>query len=365
VRFADIMLDRLEEQQRSLQSKDAAINIMDWFHFVMFDITSALVFGRPFGNLDKGRYHPWVGRIFLGMKLIAWSLVIAAIPGLGRILATLLPRKIVDEARRHMQSIVDMTDARCRAQETNPLPHADFMSYILPNMEASQKAKDTSLSAEELYLNAQLLCIAGSETTASLLAGAVYFLSRPENRRYRERLTRELRAQFPCEGDITSTSLSQRAPFLTAVLNECLRLYPPGAINMPRTVPRGGATINGKYVPAGSVVGIAQFAAYRSSRHWVDPLTFAPERWLPGDPASHRYAADRRDVFKPFSYGPRNCVGQSLAVAECRLIVAKLFRRFDVQVLPGQEGWIRQRTFLSWEKPPLMVYIETECTHHT
>ncbi|KAK1751504.1 cytochrome P450 [Echria macrotheca] len=369
VRFTDDMLDRLEEKQRSLQEETeqpgAAINLMDWFHFVMFDITSALVFGRPFGNLKQGRYHPWVGRIFPGMKLIAWSLVIAAIPGLGRILASLLPRKIVDEARRHMQSIVDMTDARCHAQETNPPPHADFMSYILPNMAASQKGKDTSLSAEELYLNAQLLCIAGSETTASLLAGAVHFLSRPENQHHKKRLVAELHTQFASEGDITPTSLGQRAPFLAAVLNECLRLYPPGAINMPRTVPRGGATIDGRYVPAGSVVGIAQFAAYRSSRHWVDPLTFAPERWLPADPASNRYAADRREVFKPFSYGPRNCVGQSLAIAECRLIVAKLFRRFDVQVLPGQEGWIRQKTFLSWEKPPLMVHIQTERTHHT
>jgi cytochrome P450 len=62
-------------------------------------------------------------------------------------------------------------------------------------------------------------------------------------------------------------------------------------------------------------------------------------------------------VFKPFSHGPRNCVGQSLAVAECRLIVARLFWEFDVHVLPGQDDWVRQRTFLSWAKPPLMAHV--------
>ena len=357
-RFADILLERMEEEQDLNDRNDrkggggkGIINIMDWFHFAMFDMTSALVFGRPFGNLEKGEYHPWVGRVFPGMKLIAWSLVVTAVPGLGRLVSWVLPRKLVEEARRHMQSIIDMVDARCRASE----PHqADFMSYILPNVTGKGDNK-SSLSTDELYLNAQLLCIAGSETTASLLAGAVFFLSRPENARHKDRLMMELQTQFASEQDMTPTSLSQKAPFLAAVLNECLRLYPPGAINMPRTVPAGGATIAGRYVPGGSIVGIAQFAAYRSATHWIDPLTFAPERWLASEAGYDRYVGDRRDVFKPFSYGPRNCVGQSLAIAECRLIVAKLFRRFAVDVLPGQEGWMHQKTFLSWDKPPLMV----------
>jgi len=285
---------------------------------------------------------------------VAWSLAIAEVPGLGQLVSWFLPRKMVSEARRHMQSIIDMTDARNRAQLVSPPHQVDFMSYILPPLQG-QRGTTAYLSEEELYLNAQLLCIAGSETTASLLAGAVYFLSLMENIRHRDRLVAEIRGQFAKAEDMTPTNLVLRAPFLGAVLNECLRLYPPGAINMPRRVPPGGAMIDGNYVPGGSVVGIAQFAAYRSATHWIDPLAFAPERWLEG--GQGRYAADRRDVFKPFSHGPRNCVGQSLAVAECRLILARLFWEFDVHVLPRQEGWVRQKTFLSWEKPPLMVHV--------
>ena len=388
LRFTDLLLEKLEEEQHrvdvsasgietSTKGKTTGINIIDWFHFAMFDITSALVFGKPFGNLEQGRYHAWVARVFPGMKLVSWSLVIAAVPGLGRLISWFLPRRMVDEARRHMQSIVDMTDSRCQAQKTSPPHQADFMSYILPNLGVDSnllehkgfesalgphglltKGQNAGLSGDELYLNAQLLCIAGSETTASLLAAAVSFLSRPEYQQHRQRLVSELRSQFGSAAEITPSSLNpQQTPYLVAVLNECLRLFPPGAINMPRTVPAGGATIDGSFVPGGSVVGIAQYAAYRYSRHWTDPLKFAPERWLPGDAGAGRYASDRRDVFKPFSHGPRNCVGQGLAIAECRFIAARLFWGYHVEVLPNQEDWMHQRTFLSWEKPPLMVQI--------
>ncbi|KAM7190912.1 Cytochrome P450 [Rhypophila sp. PSN 637] len=363
IRYTDDMLNRLQQDQ---EGTTIGVNIMDWFHFVMFDITSALVFGKCFGNMAKKEYHPWVARIFPGMKLIAWSLVIAAIPGLGRLVSWFIPKKMVDEARRHMQSIVDMTDSRA----ADPPAQSDFMTYIHPQVNQPFKPSSSStLSTPELYLNSQLLCIAGSETTASLLAGAVYFLSQSENKPHLDRLLAELQSNFDSEEEITPSRLNPNAtPFLCAILSECLRLYPPGAINMPRTVAPGGALIDGKYVPGGTVVGIAQYAAYRSPRNWVEPLRFAPERWLSLE-SSHsvdtcqglereikRYHDDRKEVFKPFSYGPRNCVGQNLALAECRLITTRLFWRFEVDMLPGHQGWIDgQRTFLSWEKPELMV----------
>ncbi len=396
ITYAEMMLDKLEqhqEQQEHNKHHDGTckggqgLNITDWFHFLMFDITSALVFGKPFGNMAAGRYHAWVARVFPGMKLIAWSMVVASVPGLGRLVSWCIPRVVVEEARRHVQGIVDMMDARA-SPSTSSInggevgeKQPDFMTSILSHPSqteptyASKTLSSPHLSTPELYLNSQLLCIAGSETTASLLAGTVYFLSLPQNKHHLSRLVSELRTQFPRESDVTPSRLSQTCtsssssssarpgtatgtPFLSAVLSEVLRLYPPGAINMPRTVPPGGALIDGQYVPGGSVVGIAQYAAYRSKTHWVEPITFAPERWLHGSEASKRYEGDRREVFKPFSHGPRNCIGQSLAMAECRLVIARLYWRYEVHVLPGQEGWVRQKTFLSWEKPALTVRVE-------
>jgi len=90
----------------------------------------------------------------------------------------------------------------------------------------------------------------------------------------------------------------------------------------------------------------------------VDPDAFRPERWLqPSHPLYEtRYARDNRTVFKPFSFGPRDCIGKSLAYAEVRIFVARLVLRFDWELLPGQEDWMsKQKTSVTWEKGPLMV----------
>ena len=52
-------------------------------------------------------------------------------------------------------------------------------------------------------------------------------------------------------------------------------------------------------------VSVTQLAAYRSPKYFRDAEKFYPERWL-GD--SH-FDSDNRDVFHPFSIGPRNCIG--------------------------------------------------------
>ena len=338
IRHVDLLMHRL----RDCAARGELVNIVAWFNFVMFDITSSLVFGETFGCLGKGEYHPWVARVFPGMKLIAWSGVVAGIPGLATVIDWLIPKALVREANAHIQEVVDMTGKRMAAHPAQP----DFMTHILSH---NTHEKASGLSVEELYLDAQLLTIAGSETTATHLSGAVYYLS--QHPAARMALIRELRAAFKSEDEILPDALSQ-LPYLNAVINETLRLYPPGAINMPRTVPRCGATIDGAFVPGGMEVGIAQFAAYRSPLYFKDPLKFVPERWMGLD---DEYAGDKREVFQPFSYGPRNCVGQNLAIIELRLVLARLLWALDVSALPGQEGWPRQKTYLSWVKPPLMV----------
>lgn len=238
----------------------------------------------------------------------------------------------------------------------------DFMSHILKRNEAdggrSKNGSNSSLSSDELYLDAQLLAIAGSETTATLLAAAVHLLS--QNPTTRARLVATLRAESKTEEDLTAKRAASSVPYAAAVVSEALRLHPPGAINIPRTVPAGGAVIAGRFVAGGSTVGFAQYAANRSLAHFADPLAFVPERWIAGmegdQEVAARFAGDNPDVARPFSYGPRNCVGQNLALLEIRHILARLYWRFDVEVLPGQENWaLGQKTYLSWVKPPLLV----------
>lgn len=95
-------------------------------------------------------------------------------------------------------------------------------------------------------MNASLLIIAGSETTATLLSGVTYLLTtNPEALR---KLTEEVRSAFQTEQEIDFTSVSS-LQYMLACLDEALRIYPPAPLGLPRQTPKGGATIAGHYVP--------------------------------------------------------------------------------------------------------------------
>jgi cytochrome P450 len=89
--------------------------------------------------------------------------------------------------------------------------------------------------------------MAGSETTISLLSGLTNHLLR--NRRCYDKLVAEIRGSFKQESDISSRQLSE-LPYFNACLEEGLRIFPPVPIGLLRTVPEGGATIDGNLVAA-------------------------------------------------------------------------------------------------------------------
>lgn len=85
-----------------------------------------------------------------------------------------------------------------------------------------------------------------------------------------------------------------------------MRIFPPLAGTSPRVTSSKGELICGEYIPPGTVVGVAGWAAYHSPNNFRDPNKFVPERFL-GD---SEYGTDNRAVFQPWSVGPRNCLGR-------------------------------------------------------
>lgn len=98
---------------------------------------------------------------------------------------------------------------------------------------------------------------------------------------------------------------------------------------------------------------VAQWAAYHSSANFSQPELFAPERWLQ-DPSSI-FAFDKRDVFEPFSIGPRNCIGKNLAWLEMRLILARVLWSFDLELQDAEWDPDKQDVYVLWQKPALNV----------
>lgn len=108
----------------------------------------------------------------------------------------------------------------------------------------------------------------------------------------------------------------------------------------------------GNWLPSGTRAAVHNYAASHLAANFKDPDLFVPERWL-GDKA---YQDDNRDVCQAFSIGPRNCLGQSMAWHEMRMILGFLISKFDLELCPESRGWNNDRRItLLWKKVPLMV----------
>lgn len=108
----------------------------------------------------------------------------------------------------------------------------------------------------------------------------------------------------------------------------------------------------GKMLPAETRISVHQYSTFHSAANFTDPDSFVPERWLKTD---SRYASDVGDAHQPFGFGPRNCLGQNMAMHEMRLLMATMLFTFDLELCRESEGWIDQLSYALWIKGPLLV----------
>ncbi|KAI0855789.1 cytochrome P450 ClCP1 [Xylaria cubensis] len=224
------------------------------------------------------------------------------------------------------------------------------MSYMLRHNDDEGKG----MSRAEIDMAAITFIFAGSETTATMITGTVYLLI--TNPSVLSKLTESIRSNFPNESDLTNARLKQNE-YLDCVLKEGLRLYPPTPDKLFRTTKDRSVIVAGRIVPPQTSITVNLWAAYRDPTNFHKPLEFIPERWMKDTPPE--FMDDDKTVFKPFSVGPRDCIGKNLAWAQMRLILAHLVWNFDfLGIEPGSREWIeRQKIFTLWAKLPLDISI--------
>lgn len=148
---------------------------------------------------------------------------------------------------RRLAKIPDRPDLWSRILEKSGLRTGGIDSTILD----VETKPDAGLTLLEHYSNAALFMIAGTETTATALSGAVYLLLK--HPKYLRLLQHQLRTTYFRAGisDMHLDTLAQ-IPLLEAVLKESLRMYTPVPIGLPRMVPSCGFVVNGMFIPAGT-----------------------------------------------------------------------------------------------------------------
>ena len=183
--------------------------------------------------------------------------------------------------------------------------------------------KDTGqpMNDRDLVDETLTMVVAGHETTASALCFVWYLLARHKD--VRDKLHAEL--DGAPESRPMSYQDTEELTYTRAVIEEAMRLYPPGWVLTRRTIEAD--ELSGYTVPPGTDVMLSPYLIQHHPAHWDDPEAFRPERFLTDDHPRERW------VYIPFAAGPRHCIGENFAMYEMVIHVARVARRFELDLV--------------------------------
>jgi len=152
-----------------------------------------------------------------------------------------------------------------------------------------------------------------------------------------EKLLEKLRSNGLYGPDSREVSFEDlgKLTYLTAIIREGMRIAYVSAGSFLRVVPKD-MTILGYRVPKNTLISYPGTRVLNTEQEWGDPHTFRPERWLTDEDMSGKFSA-------MFAFGPRDCIGQKLAMLEMRLAIIKIVTQYELR-LKGSMDKLLQNT---------------------
>ncbi|KKY13274.1 putative cytochrome p450 [Diplodia seriata] len=215
-------------------------------------------------------------------------------------------------------------------------------SYVAENPQA-----DSTYSLDptfKTYATAQLrlFLVAGHDTTSSAMTYTYHLLYTHPT--FLSRVRAEHDSIFGRNPSSAAALLAQdpsllnQLPLTLAAIKETLRLFPPaggirrGAPDIVLTTEDGT-----RYPTAGCSVWVVHEAVHRNPALWPRADEYLPERWIVGEDGYAALQPKEKGAWRPFEIGPRNCIGQTLALTEIKTLLVMTLRSFDVK--PAYDEW--------------------------
>ena len=217
--------------------------------------------------------------------------------------------------------------AEINERRSHPAPdRTDILNLLL----ATQDEDGNYLGDVDLRDELMTLLFAGHETTASALTWALYWVHKSPD------VYAKLMTELQSLGDRPDPMAIFKLPYLTAVCNETLRLYPVAMTTFSRKV-KTPVEISGQMLDAGTEVLASIYLTHQREDLYPEPKKFRPERFLERQFSPYE--------FIPFGGGSRRCLGMALAQFEMRIILATIltntklsFSNPDLNLLPVRRG---------------------------
>eukprot|EP00753_Platysulcus_tardus_P008261 PLAT15857.1.p2 GENE.PLAT15857.1~~PLAT15857.1.p2 ORF type:complete len:512 (-),score=266.35 PLAT15857.1:40-1575(-) len=344
----DILCDVL--RRKSAAAGDGVVDIGPLISHATLDMVTACAMGACVDS-QREKSSAYVEAVYtmlthtydrMTMPLY-WNDAVYALTPAGKRMAAAL-------ALLHKTSL-DVIAARRSALEAAGDDAEDASKDFLDILLRAEEADGSPLSTESIREEVDTFLFEGHDTTSSGLMSALYFLGCQRHAHVQQRLQEEVDAVCGEGRDVPTQAELKDMPFLTAVINESLRLIPPVPIlgrqtDKPLRV--------GKHVlPSGTQVMVPPLAIHMNRSVWGETAgEFRPERWIE--------SGGRFPSFQhiPFSAGPRNCIGQQFAMLEEKTVLCMLVRRFTFHTVKDQELRLENKLIMKFKNNVVRMTVE-------
>jgi len=236
-----------------------------------------------------------------------------------------------------------------REAEENPKREDNLLNTYLNHIK-NLKDDDEKLTHDEIVGEFLGIFAAGTDTTSHLLSSAIYFLFKHP----------EVFIKVQEEVDREFTDLSQvdintinRMDFTTAVLKETLRLGGPVIGLFDRSAVKDD-DLCGIKIKKGDMVLVFQNFCFTDEKFFRQATEFIPERWLNSEEFKQEGYKNEPYSYIPFSAGPRNCVGQHLAMIEAKIVLSLFIKTFKFKFSPDFKFDLVQKFVYETHEPMLI-----------
>ncbi|EOA83112.1 uncharacterized protein SETTUDRAFT_21815 [Exserohilum turcica Et28A] len=309
--------------KNQLASKGASsMDASTWSMFFSFDVMGEVGFGKDFNNLQSGVEHVAIKGVHSHMTMLG---IMSTVPWLLNVLSS------IPGAAAGYSDFFSFCSSQIREKhktwDSEKYPQ-DVISWLLK----AAKEQDVSapLSAAALEDDSRVMIIAGSETTATTLAGALYFMAKHPDKQ--KKLQQLLDEAMPGGYSEWSYEKVKSVSYVDDFISETLRLRPALLTGGARETPAKGIQVGDTYIPGNTNVFVPVSLIQKDPRWWQQADEFLPERF--GE-KKVEMETDQAP-YMPFSLG--NCPGKNLAQLSLRISLSMVAQNFDVSLAPGETG---------------------------
>lgn len=202
----------------------------------------------------------------------------------------------------------------------------DLLQMVLESAENSNLGQDAM--DQFIVDNCKNIYLAGYETAAVSATWCLMLLA--ANKEWQDRVRAEVLEVCGSAGCIPDADMLRKMKLLNMVIHESLRLYPPVAVvsrEAFKEMKFGDIT-----VPKGLNVWTMVLTLHTDPEVWgPDAYRFNPDRFAKGITG----ACKLPHLYMPFGVGPRVCLGQNLAIAELKILIALVLSQFSFSLSPN------------------------------